>query len=174
MLSALGLSSDVLLIGAVGQLRTDRRLKDLIWAADMLKFIRGDVHLLIVGDGPHRGRLERFTSQVRIEDKVHFLGRRFDWSRWLGCIDIFWSARDSAGQPLALIEAMACGLPVVATRVPGSEELIDDGRDGYLVAVGNRLAIARATQKLLESAALRAEVGAAGVARSVRHFLVRP
>jgi len=162
LLDQLGLPGDALLIGAAGQLRTDRRLKDLIWAADMLKFIRGDVHLLIVGDGPHRWRLERFTSQVRIEDKVHFLGRRSDWPRWLGALDVFWSARDNAGQPLALMEAMSCGLPVVATRVPGSEELIEDGHDGFLVPVGDRLAFGRATQKLLENPELRAQMGAAG------------
>ncbi len=162
LLDMLGLPGDALLIGAAGQLRADRRLKDLIWATDMLKFIRSDIHLLIVGDGSHRWRLERFTSQVRIEDKVHFLGRRSDWSRWLGSLDVFWSARESAGQPLALMEAMACGLPVVATRVPGSEELIKDGQDGFLVSVGDRLAIARATQKLLENPTLRTQMSQAG------------
>ena len=55
LLELLGLPSDVLLIGAAGQLRVDRRLKDLIRATDMIKFSRSDVHLLIAGDGPHRG-----------------------------------------------------------------------------------------------------------------------
>jgi glycosyltransferase involved in cell wall biosynthesis len=170
LLGNFGLPENSLLICAVGQLRSDRRLKDLIWAADMLKFIRGDVHLLIVGDGPHRSRLQRFTRQVRIEDKVHFLGVRADWPHWLGCIDVFWSARESAGQPLALMEAMARGLPVVASRTAGSQELIDDARDGFLVRVGDRLAIARVTQRLLENSDLRAQLGAAARRKIFERF----
>jgi len=173
LLDSLGLTGDVLLIGAAGQLRVDRRLKDLIWATDMIKFIRSDVHLLIAGDGPHRVRLERFTSQVRIEDKVHLLGRRSDWSRWVGCLDVFASGRESAGQPLAMMEAMACGVPVVATRVPGSQELVEHERDGLLVNVGDRLATARALQKLLDNPGLRAQLGAAGLQKMGEQFSVR-
>jgi glycosyltransferase involved in cell wall biosynthesis len=172
LLESLGLADDALLIGAAGQLRVDRHLKDLIWAADMIKFIRSDVHLLIAGDGPHRARLETFTSQVRIEDKVHLLGRRSEWSRWVGCLDVFASGRESAGQPLAMMEAMACGVPVVATRVPGSEELIDHECDGLLVNVGDRLAIARALQKLLENPALRSQLGATGRQKMGEQFSV--
>jgi glycosyltransferase involved in cell wall biosynthesis len=111
---------------------------------------------------------------VRIEDKVHLLGRRSDWARWLGCLDIFASGRESAGQPLAMMEAMSAGVPVVATRAPGSEELISHERDGLLANVGDRLAIARALQKLLDNPALRGEFGAAGRQKMSERFAVAP
>ena len=81
LLAELGLPGPVRLMGCIGELTVDKRIKDVIWAADLLKVVRDDVHLLIIGDGPHRARLERFRDQVRIADKVHFLGERSDVPR---------------------------------------------------------------------------------------------
>ena len=78
ILAELGLPEKSRLIGLVGRLWPQKRVKDAIWAADLLKVIRDDVHLLIFGDGPHRSPLERFRDQVVIRDKVHFLGHRND------------------------------------------------------------------------------------------------
>ena len=75
LLSELGLREDSRLIGLVAELFLRNRVKDAIWAADLLKVVRKDVHLLIIGDGPHREQLRRFRDQVRIADHVHFLGR---------------------------------------------------------------------------------------------------
>ena len=61
-----------------GRFWPQKRVKDAIWAADLLKVIRDNVHLLVIGDGPHRDRLHRFRDQVVIADKVHFLGSRND------------------------------------------------------------------------------------------------
>ena len=74
LLAELDLPADARLIGAVGRLWPQKRVKDLIWAADLLKVIRDDVHLLIIGDGPQREDLERFATHCQIDDKVHFLG----------------------------------------------------------------------------------------------------
>ena len=74
VLADLGLPAHSRLVGLVGRLWPQKRIKDAIWAADLLKVIRGDVHLLVIGDGPHRARLEKFRDQVEIRDKVHFLG----------------------------------------------------------------------------------------------------
>ena len=81
------------LIGWAGRLEADRGGKDAIWAADLLKVIRDDVHLLIFGAGPHRDRLVRFRDQVEIADKVHFLGDRGDLEEFLPHLDQFWSTR---------------------------------------------------------------------------------
>ena len=76
ILDRLGLPESARLIGWAGRLEADRGGKDAVWAADLLKVIRDDAHLLIFGDGPHRDRLVLFREQVEIADKVHFLGQR--------------------------------------------------------------------------------------------------
>ena len=116
ILDRLGLPESVRLIGWAGRLEADRGGKDAIWAADLLKVIRDDAHLLIFGAGPHRERLVRFRDQVEIADKVHFLGERGDFDEFLPHFDQFWSTRRLPGQSQAILEAMAAGVPVVATR----------------------------------------------------------
>jgi glycosyltransferase involved in cell wall biosynthesis len=152
-LERLGLPPGARVMGAVGRLQTQGRWKDLIWAADMLKFVRDDAHLLICGTGPQRQRLERFRKLVRIEDRVHFLGARTDLADWLPHVDVFWSGREDNGQPLALLMAMAAGVPSITTRLVGAEQVIQHGQNGFLVPVGDRAGIARLTRKLLNEPA---------------------
>ena len=77
----LGLPRDARVIGAAGPLVPTGRFKDLVWAADLLKVLYEDVHLVILGDGPQRWRLQRYCRQLQIEDRVHLLGDRRDASR---------------------------------------------------------------------------------------------
>jgi glycosyltransferase involved in cell wall biosynthesis len=113
LLEELGLPSNAKLIGAVGRLWPQKRYKDLIWAADLLKVIRDDTHLLIIGEGPQRELLERYLDKVRICDRVHLLGHREDVPRILGHLDCFWLGSGYEGQSNGLMEAMAAGIPVV-------------------------------------------------------------
>ncbi|HEY5314596.1 MAG TPA: glycosyltransferase [Pirellulales bacterium] len=161
-LETCGLPPDARVVGAVGRLQNGGRWKDLIWATDMLKFIRDDVHLLICGTGPQRQRLERFRKLVRIEDKVHFLAARDDLADWLPHLDVFWSGRDDNGQPLALLMAMAAGVPAIASRLAGAEQVIEHGQNGFLVPVGDRAGIARLTRKLLDGPADARALGQRG------------
>lgn len=172
LLAELGLPSGARLIGAVGRLWPQKRVKDLIWAADLLKVIRDDVHLLIVGDGPHRQRLEQYQRQVRIEDKVHFLGHRGDVARLMPHFDLLWLGSEYEGLPNVLMEAMMAGVPVVATDIPGNCELVVPGETGYLVPIGDRAAIARQAQKLLENSELAKRLGEAGRRRMLAEFSV--
>jgi glycosyltransferase involved in cell wall biosynthesis len=158
------------LLAAVGRLETRSRLKDLIWATDIVKFMRDDVHLLVVGDGPHRARLERFMRQCRVSDKVHFLGDRPDLHEWLGVVDVFLSASERPGQPLALLEAMATGRPVISTEVAGRADLIQDGRNGFLVPLGDRHLLARSIHRLVTDAALRRMLGEQAASLVRDHF----
>ena len=143
-------------------------MKDAIWAADLLKVIRDDVHLLVFGDGPHRDRLRRFREQVVIRDKVHFLGHRNDLWQWLPHFDVFWSTSGYEGQSNAILEAMAAGVPVVATDIPGTRELVVPGETGFLVRVGHRAGFARWTNQLLDDATLSRRLGQAGRQRARR------
>jgi glycosyltransferase involved in cell wall biosynthesis len=172
LLAELGLPTNARLIGAVGRLWPQKRIKDLIWAADLLKVIRDDVHLLIVGDGPHRRRLEQFRRQVRIEDKVHFLGHRSDVWRLMPHFDLLWLASEYEGLPNVVMEAMIAGLPVVATDISGNRDLIVPGETGYLVPVGDRAALARQANKLLDDPELAKRLGEAGRRRVLAEFSV--
>jgi len=172
LLAELGLPEGCRLVATIGRLWPQKRLKDAIWAADLLKVIRDDVHLLVIGDGPHRNRLRRFRDQVVIRDKVHLLGHREDVPRIVSHLDVLWSSSAYEGQSNAILEAMAAGVPVVATDVPGTRDLVLSGQTGYLVPLGDRAALARATQRLLENPLLAAQLGGAARRRAAEHFSV--
>ncbi|HEY2839988.1 MAG TPA: glycosyltransferase [Pirellulales bacterium] len=172
LLAELGLPADARLIGAVGRLWPQKRIKDLIWAADLLKVIRADVHLLIIGDGPQSDRLHRFMRQVQIEDKVHFLGTRNDVPRLMPHFDVLWLASEYEGLPNVIMEAMSHAVPVVASDISGNRDLVVSGETGFLVPVGDRAGFARFTNKLLDDAELARRLGEAGRRRIVADFSV--
>lgn len=173
LLTEMSLPPNARLIGAVGRLWPQKRVKDLIWAADLLKSTRDDTHLIIVGDGPQRSRLERYREQVEIVDRVHFLGERDDVSRLLPHFDALWLASEYEGQSNAILEAMAAAVPVIATDIPGNRDLVIDGVTGYLVPVGERFEFTRRTHWLLDDSALRERLGAAARERIEREFTVQ-
>ena len=145
----LQLPSDSKLVVTVGRLWPQKRVKDLIWAIDLLKAVRSDVHLVIVGDGPQAYALERYRNSVRLNNRVHFLGHRNDVARILRTAACFWLGSGYEGQSNALMEAMSVGLPVIATDIPGNRDLIQHGHNGWLVPVGDSAGFARQTIKLL-------------------------
>ncbi len=160
------------MIAAVCRLWPQKRVKDLIWATDLLRVIRDDVHLLLIGDGPQRAALERYARLCRVQHCVHFLGLRHDVPRLLPHCDLLWLASGYEGLPNVVMEAMAAGLPVVATDIPGTRDLVIPGETGYLVAVGDRAELARYASKLLDDPQLGRRLGAAGRERIARDFSV--
>jgi glycosyltransferase involved in cell wall biosynthesis len=159
LLEELGLPADARLIGAVGRLWPQKRYKDLIWCAELLRAGRGDTHLLIAGEGPQRGRLEKFSRQILVNRHVHFLGHRDDIRQLMPLWDCFWLGSGYEGQSNALMEAMACGLPVVATDIPGNRDLVIPDETGFLVPVGDCAQMSRKTQRLLNEPELAREFG---------------
>jgi glycosyltransferase involved in cell wall biosynthesis len=172
LLDALQLPPETRLIGTVGRLWPQKRTKDLIWAADLLKCIRDDVHLLIVGDGPMRWRLEKFREQVEITDRVHFLGDRPDAQEIISCLDCFWLGSDYEGQSNAVMEAMARGVPVVATKIPGNADLVIDSETGFLVEVGDRAAFAQKTDLLFNDDQLATKMKLSAIERMEADFSI--
>jgi glycosyltransferase involved in cell wall biosynthesis len=172
LLAELGLPENSRLVGLVGRLWPQKRVKDAIWAADLLKVIRDDVHLLVIGDGPQRDRLRRYRRQVRIDDKAHFLGERGDVPRLMPHFDVLWSTSGFEGQSNVILEAMAAGVPVVATDIPGTRELVIHDATGYLVPVGDRAGFARHTERLLNTPPLAASISAAARQRVQSEFSV--
>lgn len=171
-LNELGLPGDVKLIGAIGRLWPQKRYKDLIWAAELLKAARNDTHLVICGEGPQQELLENFVADVRVGDRVHFLGQRHDVSRWIHLLDCFWLGSAYEGQSNAMMEAMLAGVPVVATDIPGNRDLVVHEETGLLVPVGDAGQMARKTNLLLEEPTLARRLGAAGRERIRTEFTV--
>lgn len=168
----LGVPADAKLVGAIGRLWPQKRVKDLIWAAELLKVVRDDVRVLIVGDGPQRWRLERYCQQVGNDDMCHLLGERSDIARLLPHLYAAWLASAYEGQSNAIMEAMAAGLPVVASDIAGNRDLVIPGETGFLVPVADKAGFARKMQTLLNDPALAARFGAAGQERMRRDFTV--
>ncbi|MFT5522789.1 MAG: glycosyltransferase involved in cell wall biosynthesis [Pirellulaceae bacterium] len=172
LLADLQLPGDSKLILAIGRLWPQKRMKDLIWAADLLKVIRPDTHLLIVGDGPQRSRLEQYTNQVAIADRVHLLGLRSDTTTLLQHADCLWLGSGYEGQSNAIMEAMSAGVPVFATDIPGNRDLIIDGESGILVPVGDRAAFASKTNVLLNDPEQATAISRAARKRMIDEFSV--
>lgn len=172
ILRELNLPPEARLIGAAGRLLPQKNYKRLFWAMCLLKEIRRDAHLLVFGEGPHRWRLERYRRQVQIEEHVHLLGERGDFDRFLPHLDLFASASGYEGQPVAIMETMAAGLPVVASDIPGHRDLVVPEETGYLVSLSDRAALARWMNVLLDDRNLARRLGAAGRERMREHFSV--
>lgn len=127
-----------------------------------------DVSLTLVGDGPLRGALEERARELGISQRVRFAGRRTDTPAFYRDCDLFVLLSDYEGMPMSIIEAMASGLPVVATRAGGVAELVDDGVNGALVEA-DAAAAAEAIAAICDDPALYARLSAGAVKTSSRY-----
>lgn len=163
-----GLPAHAPVIACVGPFTPDKGPRDAVWAYDILRYLYRDLQLLLIGAGPETEEMRRFVRIIGAEASVHWLGERTDVPRWLRLADVVWvPSRTPAGINVAL-EALACGIPIVATRVPGLVEIIRDGENGFLVAAGDKPDMARQTRRLLEDPALRRRMGECGKDDAVR------
>jgi glycosyltransferase involved in cell wall biosynthesis len=145
---------------SVGRLRAP---KDFITLARALaRLERGSFRASLVGDGPDRSIIEAELARLGLSETVRLLGDRSDVPELLALADVFVCSSRSEGMPMSVLEAMAVGLPVVASAVGGVPEIIDDGRTGLLVAPGAVAALADALARLLGDRALREQMGRAG------------
>jgi len=129
--------------------------------------------LLIVGDGKFRPQMERIVVELDISDSVEFLGSRTDIPALLQTAWGFVLPSRWEGMPNALLEAMACGLPCVATRVSGSEDIISDGVNGLLVEPEHPVEMALALRCILKDVDLAQRLGQVGRATVVRNYQVQ-
>ena len=144
--------------------------KDPLTLLRAWQLCRGHNVLLIVGDGELRGEVSRFISNNGLTHSVILAGEREDVPEILAASDAFVLSSRWEGLPYTIIEAMIAELPVVATRVGGVPELVEDGVTGFLVPVGNPRALAEALQKVLDGSELRHRMGHAGREKALREF----
>lgn len=149
-------------IAMVACLREEKRIDVLIAAAPKVLARYPDVELLIAGEGRCRDALVQQARALGIADRVTFLGHREDVADVLARADIFALPSRSEAFPNSIMEAMAAGLPVVASNVGGIPELVSDQQTGYLVPPGNPDALATALVSLIDHPDRAAAFGQAG------------
>jgi glycosyltransferase involved in cell wall biosynthesis len=157
---------------AVGRLSREKGHADLIEA---LAHLRGlapvlDFKLVIVGEGPERSRVEGAARAHGLEDRVVFAGQTADVRPFYAMADVLALPSHSEGSPYVLLEAMAAGVPVVATRVGGVPEIVSDGVDALVVAPRDMRAFAAALERLLTDGELARALVANAAARIAREF----
>lgn len=166
----LGIPADRQIVGVVNVFRVQKRLDVWIRAARIVAQTMPDVVFVLVGDGPVRGDIEAQARRDGLDRRVYFTGLRHDAPRLMAAFDVFMLSSEFEGLPVAVLEAMALRIPVVATRVGGLPAVIDDGYSGFLVEPGNPEALADQVTTLLRAPALRQSFADAGAVRVREQF----
>jgi glycosyltransferase involved in cell wall biosynthesis len=154
----LGLAAREIAVGAVGAVEMRKGHRYLIEALVHLRKADGAIRVYIAGDGSQRSALEEQTRRLGVADSVVFLGSIADPLTLFWAIDIFVQPSVMEGLGVALLEAMACGLPAVASRAGGMTEVIEDRYNGLLVPAADCAALAQAINALIDSPALCASL----------------
>ncbi len=157
----LGLPPDAHLVAHSGRLARQKRVHDLVWAFQLLRQTVDNVYFVICGDGPERPRVQQRIRHFEIERLVRLAGHRNDASSIVRAADVFWLGSDFEGMSNSLTEAMAAGVPAVATRIAANQSLIEHGQTGYLVAPGDAQGFQQFAQDLLLQPELRNRLGQA-------------
>ncbi len=166
----LSFKNDDIVIGTIGRLCSDKNYETLVKVMALVAREHSKVHLVFVGDGPDKKSLMEEVTGLGLENRVRFLGTRYDRLELLNAMDIFILTSISEGLPNTLLEAMSVGLPVVATTVGGIPEVVRTSKEGFLVEPRNPRGLAKPLEQLLQSSELRESIGRAGQRRIRSHF----
>lgn len=157
----------------VGRLIQSKGVQVLLEAFGVLAEERADARLAIVGDGPMRKQLETAAGTMTCRDRVFFYGNRNDIVDFMKSATVFVLPSFVEGLPNALLEAMSCGLPVVASRVGGIPDAVSDGDNGILVSPGSGDEIEKALKSLFSSPVMRRRLGKAARETIKRGFSIQ-
>lgn len=167
--ASLGLEGQVMLAGLVGRLSPEKAPDVFVRAAAILRQTLPDAHFALVGEGPMKSGLREAIERQGLASHVHIVGGVDDVRPIYHDLDLLVSSSHSEAMPLALMEGMASGLPVVATRVGGVPEIVEHGGTGWLVAPRDAEDLAGRIHQMLTQPELRQRMGEQARARMVRH-----
>lgn len=168
--ASLGIPDSAIVVGAVANARAEKGYGRFLEAAVRISRVRPDVRFVLAGElaGEGEARVRNNLEQMGLEQNVHLLGFRYDIERIFAMLDVFVLASDTEGFSLVTVEAMGHRKPVVATRCGGPEEIIEDGKTGFLVEMDEGGAIAERVLWLLDNLREARRMGERG-AESVRN-----
>jgi sugar transferase (PEP-CTERM/EpsH1 system associated) len=167
---ALGFSEKDVLIGTVGRLDPIKDQQLLLQAFSGLQGDRKDLRLILIGDGPERRSLESVKEKLSCKDRIVFLGERNDVDKLLPALDVFVLTSKNEGMSNTILEAMAAGLPIVATSVGGNLELVTQDKTGFFFEPGDIRGLTEALKFYMEHEEERRLHGGNGRSKAEQHF----
>ncbi|MDT7741807.1 MAG: hypothetical protein QOE59_885, partial [Actinomycetota bacterium] len=166
----LGFGADDVVVGTVGRLVPEKDHAMLLRAFARLVADHPRARLVIVGGGPREAALRELAAALGVADRVVLTGMRTDVGDLLPAVDVFALSSLQEAAPMAVVEAMHAGLPVVATSCGAVADLVTDGKDGFVVPVGDDVALAERLAALVEDSVARATLGAHARDHAVTEF----
>jgi len=133
----LGLGPTASLVGIVAALRPEKNHELFLEVSSRVVSILPDAHFVIIGEGPERAKIETIIASKSLDSNVRLLGNRHDTPRLLAALDAFLLTSHNEASPVSILEALACGVPVVATNVGSIEETVQNDFTGYTVVAGD-------------------------------------
>jgi glycosyltransferase involved in cell wall biosynthesis len=168
----LGIPPDRFAVGWIGRMTAVKRTDDVLLAFKRLRDEGVDAVLCLVGDGPDRVQLERRAHELGVMRDTLFLGYQEDVAPFYAAFDALVLPSSNEGTPVSAIEALAAGRPVVATRVGGVPDVVEEGKDGFLVEPGATEELADRLAQLARDPVLREQMGRAGRERVLPRYAV--
>jgi glycosyltransferase involved in cell wall biosynthesis len=165
-----GVPDSARVILCLGPIERHKGHRDAAWAVDILRLVHPEAHLVVLGRGPAIDAVVRLVRSNQLGDCVHLPGRVADVGPWLARAEVVWVPSLGPGGRFAVLEAMAAGRPVVASRLPVLTELVVEAQTGYLVRPGDKVELARQTRVLLDHPDVAQQMGAAGRQRVREYF----
>jgi glycosyltransferase involved in cell wall biosynthesis len=160
--SELGIPRECPVVGIVAALRPEKNHSQFLAAASIVLQRYPQAHFVIVGDGPERPLIEQTAKELQLTERVHLLGRRGDTALLLAGMNIFCLTSRNEANPVSILEALACGVPVVSPDVGSVRETVQHGQTGLLTEAMNAASTAEAILDLLGSSARSQALGLAG------------
>jgi glycosyltransferase involved in cell wall biosynthesis len=155
----LGISPNALVVGMIACFKPQKSPQDFIKLASLIKNISEEIRFILVGDGVLRKKIERLICKFNLKNQVILTGWRRDIPQVLSAIDVFVLTSLWEGLPVAVLEAMASGKPVVATNTGGIQEVVIEGKTGFLLPPPNMEKMSERISLLLKDETLRRNMG---------------
>lgn len=172
LLRELGIPASASVVGIVAVLRPEKNHELFLQMAARVMREAPDSHFLVIGDGPRREELQALAVELKLNERVHFLGRRSDVPELLSLLDVFVLTSQMEANPVSILEAGATGKPVVATAVGSIPETVLEGQTGFLVEPGDERTLAKRVLEVITNPGVAQRLGAAARQHVVQHWSI--